>query len=61
MLKKVFESLIYNSITKKIADYYRNTFQIDFQRNHLLDEINQNIAKILMKIFLQKFHHHFFF
>ncbi len=45
MLKKVFESLIYNPITKKIADYYRNTFQIDFQRNHFLDEINQNIAK----------------
>ncbi len=45
MIKKVFESIIYNPIAKKIVDYYRNTFQIDFQKNHFLNEINQNAAK----------------
>ena len=44
MIKKIFENLLYNSFTKKIADYYRNTLQIDFQKNHLLNEIYRQTA-----------------
>jgi hypothetical protein len=44
MIKKIFENLLYNPITKKVADYYRNTLQIDFQKNHLLEEIYKNTS-----------------
>ena len=37
MIKKIFETLIYNSLTKRIADYYRNTLQIDFQKTYQLN------------------------
>lgn len=51
MIKSIFEKIIFNRFIVSLYNYYKKTFSIDLQKNHLLDKVYQEVANETYNIF----------